>query len=239
MKKWEKKMKLIEGSYKYENKYKEDFYDLIIKCNSILGLKYGWEIAMTEKGKQNYNKYKNDKIIKIGVIGSENRGKSTILSDFSQIELPTGVSIKTEGLSIKYPELEKFKNRKMILLDSAGLETPILKPDDNNNNSFNKDENEEQNKLENGNEANKNGDKKENVQDIFENKSRDIIQLELFLQNFIIKYSDILILILGKLTINEQKLLLKVNSHIKNLSRKEPLVVIHNLKEFDTKKTSG
>ena len=42
------------------------------------------------------------------------------------------------------------------------------------------------------------------VNDIFANKSRDIIQLELFLQNFIIKYSDILILILGKLTINEQ-----------------------------------
>ena len=33
---------------------------------------------------------------------------------------------KTEGLSIKYPELEKFKNRKIVLLDSAGLENPVL-----------------------------------------------------------------------------------------------------------------
>ena len=99
---------------------KEDFYDIIIKCNSIYGLKEGWDVLMNERGKQNYLNNKNNEYTKIGIIGSENRGKSTILSDFSKIELPTGVSIKTEGLSIKYPDLEKFKNRKIILLDSAG-----------------------------------------------------------------------------------------------------------------------
>ena len=88
---------------------------------------------------------------------------------------------------------------------------------------------------ENGNEGIKPEYKREEVNNIFANKSRDVIQLELFLQNFIIKYSDILILILGKLTINEQKLLLKVRTHIKNLKRKEPLIVIHNLKDFETK----
>ena len=181
---------------------------------------------------------KEMKYTKIGVIGSENRGKSTILSDFSQIELPTGVSIKTEGLSIKYPDLEKFKNRKIILLDSDGLETAILNSKDDeieessSSNDINKDE-----MIENGNEDLYNKNKraeKENKE--FANKSRDIIQLELFLQNFIIKYSDILILILGKLSINEQKLLIKVKTHIHNLNRKEPLIVIHNLKEFETKK---
>ena len=227
---------IINGdkSYKYENIYKEDFYDLIIKCNSIIGLQNGWEVSMTEEGKKNYNEYKNMKYTKVGVIGSENRGKSTILSDFSKIELPTGASIKTEGLSIKYPKLEEFKNRKIILLDSAGLETPILKTD--NGEQEEKNANKPIETMEKANEDIKNGDKKESVQDFFENKSRDIIQLELFLQNFIIKYSDILILILGKLTINEQKLLLKVNTHIKNLNRKESLIVIHNLKEFETKK---
>ena len=221
-----------DKSKKYENKNKEDFYDLIIKCNSIIGLQNGWEISMTEKGRRNYKEHKNIKYTKIGVIGSENRGKSTILSDFSQIELPTGASIKTEGLSIKYPELKEFKNRKFILLDSAGLETPILKRED-------EIESEEKigiKKIENGIGEIIIEDKNESVNDLFENKSRDIIQLELFLQNFIIKYSDVLILILGKLTINEQKLLLKVNTHIKNLNRKEPLIVIHNLKEFETKK---
>lgn len=82
--------------------------------------------------KKNYFEYKDNKFTKIGIVGSENRGKSTVLSDFSKIELPTGITIKTEGLSIKYPKLDdQFKNRKIILLDSAGLETPILKSENN------------------------------------------------------------------------------------------------------------
>ena len=243
LKELEEKMRKIneneDKSLKYENLKKENFYDIIIKCNSILALKNGWEISMTDEGKKKYFEYKDSKFTKIGVIGSENRGKSTILSDFSKIELPTGASITTEGLSIKYPDLGEFKNRKIILLDSAGLETPILKTENINPNEESQQDNNEEKKpikMENGGEEIKHGNKKENVHAIFENKSRDIIQLELFLQNFIIKYSDILILILGKLTINEQKLLLKVNSHIKNLNRKEPLIVIHNLKEFTTRK---
>ena len=41
---------------------------------------------MTEDGKKKYFDYKDSKFTKIGVIGSENRGKSTILSDFSKID---------------------------------------------------------------------------------------------------------------------------------------------------------
>ena len=53
------------------------------------------------------------------------------------------------------------------------------------------------------------------VNDIFANKSRDIIQLELFLQNFIIKYSDILILIniKRKNTYKKSKKKRTINSH--------------------------
>ena len=37
------------------------------------------------------------------------------------MNLPSGMSIKTEGLYIKYPELNEYKDRKIILLDSTGL----------------------------------------------------------------------------------------------------------------------
>ena len=70
----------------------------------------------------------NQKVIKIGVIGNSNKGKSFILSKLSKIPLPSRTSIKTEGLSIKYPDLSEYKNRRIILLDSAGLETPVLNP---------------------------------------------------------------------------------------------------------------
>ena len=92
-----------DKSSKYQDEKSENFYDLIVKINSIYGLSQGWEVLMNENGKKNYYEYKNKIFTKIGVIGSENRGKSTILSDLSQIDLPTGYSIKTEGLSIKFP----------------------------------------------------------------------------------------------------------------------------------------
>ena len=209
----QKKIKQIiddnsDKSYLYEGKLSEEFYDVIIKINSIKYLDEGWEILMNERGKNNYEKYKNiEKIVRIGVIGNENKGKSTILKRISGFDLPTGYSIKTEGLSIKYPELEKYPNLHLVLLDSAGRETPVL----NNN----------KNDLDNNN----------NI--IFMEKSRDKLLTEVFLQNYIIKNSDILLLVFGKLTFEEQKLLNKVKNDMKSLKRKEPLIVIHNLKEFE------
>ena len=43
------------------------------------------------------------------------------------MNLPSGMSIKTEGLSIKYLNLEENINRNIVLLDYAGLETPLIK----------------------------------------------------------------------------------------------------------------
>ena len=49
---------------------------------------------MNENGEKNYNKYKNVKNLKIGVIGNVNKGKSFLLSKISKIELPSGMSKK-------------------------------------------------------------------------------------------------------------------------------------------------
>ena len=73
----------VQKSSKYQNEEIKYFYDIIIKYNSINGLKEGWEVLMNEKGKKNYNEHKNNKYTKIGVIGSENKGKNTILSDLA------------------------------------------------------------------------------------------------------------------------------------------------------------
>ena len=98
--------------------------------NSIKDINQGWPVEMSQIGKENYEKYKKVNIIKIGIIGNSNKGKSFLLSKISKIKLPSGTSIRTEGLSIKYPDLEMFKDRKIALLDSAGLETPVLKVDE-------------------------------------------------------------------------------------------------------------
>ena len=106
-----------------------DFYDVIVHIDSIKDINKGWNIEMNEKGAKIYNECKKIKLLKIGMIGNANKGKSFLLSKISKIKLPSGMTIRTEGLSIKYPDLSVNKNRTIALLDSAGLETPVLVSD--------------------------------------------------------------------------------------------------------------
>ena len=103
-----------------------DFYDIIVPIQSIKDVTKGWEIKLSDRCKKDYPKLINEEAIRIGIIGNSNKGKSFFLSKLAQMDLPSGSSIKTEGLSIKYPDLKDHPNRKIILLDTAGLETPVL-----------------------------------------------------------------------------------------------------------------
>ena len=122
-----KKLKKTE-EIKNLNKAKvEDFYDIIIDINSIKKVdKEGWKIKYSKIGFSKYEQYKDKDLLKIGVLGNTNKGKSFILSKISKIKLLTGTSIQTKGLSVKYPDLKGYTARQLILLDSAGLETPVL-----------------------------------------------------------------------------------------------------------------
>ena len=185
----------------------EDFYDLIININSIKEMNTGWDIKMNEKGKLRFEEYKKEDALIIGIIGNSNKGKSFLLSKISKINLPNGTNIKTEGLSIKYPELEKFKNRKIVLLDSEGFEAPFLLESNliiDNSDIFLKD------------------------------LAREKMITEYFLQDFIINNSDILISVVGSLTFQEQKFLNKLKNDISKLNLKKSLIVIHNLMTLTT-----
>ena len=253
-----------------------EFYDIIIDIKSIKGISKGWEIKKSKREEINYELFKKDKVIRIGVIGNSNKGKSFLLSKISKIKnLPSGTSIRTEGLSVKYPELDTYKDRKIVLLDSAGLETPVLNENDNNiyntnddtineannnanNNSNNKEnngitkkeeddieeteENEEksddENKIEEQNDIN---NKKNEISDIenvkkqFKEKSREKLITELFLQNYIMNNSDILIIVVGIMTYSEQKLLNRIKTEIlRSKLRNRPLFIIHNLITYTT-----
>jgi len=148
------------------------FYDVIVPIQSIKDITKGWEIKISERYKKNFEYFISEKAIKIGIIGNSNKGKSFILSKLSKIELPSGTSIKTEGLSIKYPDLTDFPNRKIVLLDSAGLETPVLS-------SIN--ENLEHNLRVNNNQQNKNLNNSENNENnYFKEKAKEKIITERF-----------------------------------------------------------
>ena len=57
---------------------------------------------------------------------------------------------------------------------------------------------------------------------------------ELFLQNYIMHNSDILILVVGILTYSEQKLINRIKTEMKNQKIDKPLYIIHNLVLYDT-----
>ena len=217
----------------------EDFYDIVIDINSIKNInKEGWAIKHNDKGFGKYNKYKNEELITIGVLGNNNKGKSFLLSKISKIKLPTGTSIETKGLSVKYPDLKDHKGRHLIFLDSAGLETPVLRKDKDSEEKELKQEEKEidlidkknDNKIEENKEEK---DKEKRLNKKFKENAKDKIMTEAFLQNIIIKFSDILLMVVGKLTYSEQLLInkIKVESQSQN---KDRIIIIHNLQEFRT-----
>ena len=169
------------------------FYDVIIPIQSIKDITKGWDIKLSERFKTNYKYLITQKALRIGIIGNSNKGKSFILSKLSKINFPTGTSIKTEGLSIKYPDLLQYPDRKIVLLDSAGLETPVL-TDGENTANFKQD-----------NQGKNISNEDKNINDLFKEKSKEKIITELFLQDYIIYNSDILIIVVGILTYSEQK----------------------------------
>ena len=118
-------------------------------------------------------------------------------------------------MSIKYPDLgEGHENRKYILLDSAGLENPIL-IDENEEGEEEEEEKEEFAKN------------YKNEIDKFRLKARDILITESFLQSFIISSSDLLLVVIDKLSFSEQKLINKIKGEIRtNKTKKQILLFI-------------
>ena len=246
------------GTDKFNEK---ETYDIIIDINSLRNLnKIGWEIKYP-KGKEEYErKMKMDTIV-IGVIGNRNKGKSFILQKLSGYKVPQGYSIITEGLSIKYgeeedhciaildsagketpllnPKLEPINNMEETTKTNEANEIKAKKEEDNI--EIKKENSYEmclRDKIRNANEnININNDKnyqneKLKEKNLYEMCLRDKLITETYIQKFIIDTSHILILVVGNINLNEQKLL----ENIKSLLKKEQyLYVIHNLIESYTK----
>ena len=80
----------------------------------------GWPIKWNESRKDDISKLKNEQLLKIGILGNVNLGKSFLLSRLFKMNIPSGYGIIFEGLSLKYNEVDRY-----IILDFAGLQTPL------------------------------------------------------------------------------------------------------------------
>ena len=192
-------------------------YDIILCVDSIRNLtNKGWIIKYNKtEGKSIYEESKYKKTIVVGVVGNGNKGKSFLLKKLSEYEIPMGFNVKTEGLSIIYGKTGK---KNLAILDSAGQETPLL--------------------MENKKEKNIEGDKKDNNKDQFEFEeySRDKLITEFYIQQFILWKSNIIILLVGSITLSEQKLYARIKSELmtiqENKKENKKLFIVHNLQNY-------
>lgn len=210
----------------YIEKKFEDFYDVVINIRSISSLltPEGWPIKWNINRKEILKNTNEKKLFKIGVLGNGNMGKSFLLSRLFGEKIPSGYSIITEGLSIKH-NFEKG----YTILDSAGLQTPLLK-------EYEKEEEQRKDKKKfNLRESSIEKDFKE-----YENLYKDKTQTENFIQNLILYLSDMLLIVVGKITFNEQRLINKIKKEIElgnvDENKKKQIFIIHNLINFQTKK---
>ena len=207
----------------------DDYYDIVFEIDSLANLKkYGWEFRVTEKGNEKYEKKKNKESTVISVIGNKNKGKSFILSQISKIVIPDGHNISTKGLSIIYPD---YDEKNIICLDTAGFEVPLC--EDEKNYVFEINNEESLKKME---EKKVDNDEEEISIKDFLNEDEYITQIEkfirdrqntdYFLQKFIIDSADVLLCVVNKLNLSDQKFLLRIQKEINN----KKIFIIHNLK---------
>ena len=211
----EQNMTLQNFGIRYKTDHEEGDYDIILCVDSIKNLaNNGWMVKYNKKeGKAIYEESKQKKTIVVGVVGNGNKGKSFLLKKLSDYNIPMGFNVKTEGLSIIYGNTGK---KNLAILDSAGQETPLLIEDK-------KDKNIE-------------GDTKDNHQLEFEEYSRDKLITEFYIQQFILWKSNIIILLVGSITLSEQKLYSRIKNEImaiqENKKETKKLYVVHNLQNF-------
>ena len=206
-----------------ENKEKQkslpvtDFYDLVFKIDSFRNLKkneqedYGWDILYSKDF--DYDKRTKEERVRIGVVGNGNSVKSFILSKLTNFKVPSGFSIKTEGISLKYPDMKTKDGDGMVIINSAGSETPLLESFDCKVDSLSDLDAKEA---------------KSKINDL----AKDRAILEVFILKYVLKYSDIIIAVVGQLTYSEQQLLLRM----KRENTKKKIFIVHNLLNLETKK---
>ena len=191
----------MEETEYYHGKDPTEFYHTIIKLTSLKEscTSEGFTVESSEEGEKNYEEQKEKDATVIGVVGNAKKGKSYILGKISNNPLPVGHSVTTEGISIKYPNINGVQ---VIVLESSISEAPLTINGET--------------KLENENEL------IERIADIAKDKQAT----ENFLQNFILFSSNVLIVVVGELTYSEQKMINRIKRELWN---QKFIFIIHNL----------
>jgi len=176
-------------------------YDLILNIDSLKTTSYknGWEITDFTSPAQ-----KEESHTIVGIVGRENIGKTFILNKLCGFDLPSGTNVNTKGLSLKY----SLQDGGLLCLDSAGIQTPVYYYD---------------NKL-----MERFGTNKEDLKKNEETRRQminDRTITDIFIQDFILEVAEVIIIVVGQLSQNDQKFIERIASKYK---AKKRIIIIHN-----------
>ncbi|KAL4468608.1 hypothetical protein ABPG74_005111 [Tetrahymena malaccensis] len=164
-------------------------------------------------------------VIIIGMQGQRNKGKTFILNSLIDEQFPSDYHVSTPGICIKYHSLN---NKNIVYIDSEGLGCPITIDYENNRHY----QTYMDNKLNKGCEDIQS---QENLSLDITNRHQDLKATEQIQQDFIIENSNILIIVVSYLTLDDQKLIHSISQQFvidKNNPKQKKLLVVHNLKEY-------
>jgi len=184
-------------------------YDIIINIDSLKTHYKGWEVLLHHD--ITLDDFLGSSFSKVGIVGRENIGKTYILNKLCDFQLPTGTNIHTKGLSIKLA-----KNQDFICFDSAGLQTPVYYYDKKNMERF--------------------GTNKEEMlgnPEIMREMINDRTVTDIFIQDFILEICEIIVIVVGQLSQNDQKFIERIKGKYKTKKR---IVIIHNFHNLYTNK---
>eukprot|EP01001_Neometanema_parovale_P011480 NODE_772_length_2108_cov_85.934005_g734_i0.p1 GENE.NODE_772_length_2108_cov_85.934005_g734_i0~~NODE_772_length_2108_cov_85.934005_g734_i0.p1 ORF type:complete len:642 (+),score=96.86 NODE_772_length_2108_cov_85.934005_g734_i0:54-1979(+) len=95
----------------------DDWYDLVIHIDDFMSVcRKGWNVSDRRVEFESWSG------TIVTVLGEFNKGKTWVLNELTGSKLPSGVNIRTEGLSFKRLELAR---RELALLDTAGAGSPV------------------------------------------------------------------------------------------------------------------
>ena len=145
----------------------------------------------------------------VGIVGREKTGKTFIMNRICDLNLPVGNNFDTKGLSMKFS-----KGDNIICLDSAGIQTPVYYYDNKLLEKFSWSKEDLRND--------------EGIKDDMKN---DRTLTDLFIQDFILKVCEVIIIVIGHLSQNDQNFIQRIS---KKSKPKQRIIIIHNF--IDLKK---
>ena len=195
-----------------------DNYDMILNFDSFEQLKLdGWTANFSFEGLGKYNRSIENENIIIGVVGMKNRGKSYLLKRIMKSENykpNSGFLVTTHGISCGFPILENKEN------DNGYQAFVTLDTAGRENpllqNAFYKDH---------------------DIKTVIQDQK----VCEILLSDFIIKESNVLILVVEQLSFAEQEMILTLTNRLRlkevyNNIDKRRLIIIHNLMNISNNK---